>query len=325
MTAVVQRGRVLGGLLVGSWMLTGVASALPASISSSVVGSEWQEEIVEEHDFDVAEGGTLDVDVADADVDVRVSPADRVEVVVKLRSRDLEWARSLLPRAELRVENDGDRVRIRSSPFRTGPTGRRGWQLLVMVRIPERFDLSIETGDGDVRIERVLGEVAVTSGDGDLFVGRAEGERLELDTADGDVVAKELVYSRIDVETGDGDLQVVHLVTSRARLETTDGDIGVAESSGPLRARSGDGDVAVGLLEAAEISLATGDGDILVKAPSGLAITLQLSGEEVVLKAPDEAFEGRTTEGSVKGTLNGGGPRLSAISSDGQVTMVIRD
>lgn len=201
---------------------------------------------------------------------------------------------------------------------------RHGWQMLVVVRIPERFDLSIETGDGDIRVERVVGEVQLTTGDGDVLLGRAEGEELGVETGDGDIVAKELSYTSVAMETGDGDLQIAVLETDRAKIETSDGDIGVAELTGPLRARSGDGDIAVGLLEAAEVSLGTGDGSILVKAPVGLGLTLQLSGEEVVLEAPGDSFDGRTSKSSIRGDLNGGGPRLSAISGDGDVTLILR-
>ena len=260
----------------------------PARVSPAQ--DRYPREMMHENTFDVGAGGNLRVDVYDADVEVVTGAAVGATVQIYLRSNDMDWARGIFAEMEISTRLDGSSVVIETTkkPSRSwwNNTGNRWFNLIARVQIPEEFDLDISTGDGDVSVDSLRGQVRIHTSDGDIDIGSLSGS----------VIGK----------TSDGDIRVRLAAAGEASFQT------------------GDGDVRIELSQAAPLDISTGDGDIDIIAPRSLAADVELRGEDVELVG-GLALEGSVRNGRAQGRINGGGPLIKAETGDGEIRLVTRN
>jgi hypothetical protein len=278
-----------------------------ASEESSAQTGQRGRMLMLERSFDVGAGGSLSVDVADADVTVRSGSANEASVMVFMRARDLDWGREVFDGMDFDVGFHGDELSVVA---RTPGFDHSEWRdndggvgISVEVIVPESYNAVIRTGDGDISMSDLEGEFDLETSDGDISVGTLTGA-LHLQTSDGDVTADGLFGSDISVRTSDGDVSIGSL-------------------SGPAVISTSDGDISISLEQAGDIQLRTGDGDITIYADASIQADLDFSGEEVQMGSGFLLSEGRVSEHGARGVLNGGGPTLHAHTGDG--TISIRD
>ena len=262
-------------------------------------------ELMLERAFDIGAGGTLSIDVADADVTVQSGTADGVTVKVIMSSRDRSWARDVFRSMDFDVQMRGNEVSVAAnSPdidWSDRHDDRGGVGVHVQVFVPTSFNAIISTGDGDISMSDMEGEFDLRTSDGDISVGALAGS-IHLRTSDGDVMADGLSGSTVSVRTSDGDVSIGAL-------------------AGPAEITTSDGDVSVYIERAGDIKLRTGDGDITILADEGLRAAVDFSGEEVSLASAFTLNDGRISERGATGTLNGGGPTLHAHTGDGSIVV----
>ena len=283
------------------------ACALVASPAHAQRDGRTRESIYE-RGFDVSPGDRLVVEVGDMDVRVQTggSAAD-VEVVAS--ARDHAWAAERFEDMRFTASVSGGVLRV-ATDERRNSTDWREWErrggvsFEVIITIPARFDLDLHTGDGDVLVSDVQGNVEVNTGDGDVVLASITGRDVSLSTGDGDVRAETIDAATITLHTGDGDLVVEN-------------------ASGAITARTGDGDVTIGVARFDGLSVRTGDGDIEVRADPTIRANVEVDGEDLVL---DRAFRltGSIRHDHLSGTLNGGGPALDIRTGDGSVRITGR-
>ena len=298
----------------------------PARVSPAQ--DRYPREMMHEDLFDVGVGGNLRVDVYDADVEVVTGAAGGATVQIYLRSNDMDWARGIFAEMEISTRLDGSSVVIETTkkPSRSwwNNTGNRWLNLIARVQIPEEFDLDISTGDGDVSVDSLRGQVRIHTSDGDISVARLEGPAITLQTSDGDIEADSLTADRVEIDTSDGDIDIGSLSGS-VIAETSDGDIRVRlAAASEASFQTGDGDVRIELSQAAPLDISTGDGDIDIIAPRSLAANVELRGEDVELVG-GLALEGSVRDGRAQGRINGGGPLIKAETGDGEIRLVTRN
>jgi hypothetical protein len=299
--ALLAVGGTLWGL--GLWLATGVQ---PERLSSHCCdhgsGDRQQEELILERSFELSPGGQLEMDVADADVQVTPGTGPAT-VKVYVMARDVDWGRELVDRMDFNISADGNMLIVEADQPNVARhewrEHRGGAGVEVRVSVPARFDADIRTGDGDVSLGDLEGRISVHTGDGDLSIGALSGPEIKLRTSDGDVSAAGLEAARIE-------------------LHSSDGDVRVRRVAGALEASTGDGDISVWLAAAQEAQLLSGDGDITVYATPTLGFDLELSGETVSLSAGFQ-LDGTRGPGWVRGRVNGGGAPLRIRTSDGTV------
>lgn len=260
-----------------------------------------------EEAFDVSAGGALQVEVGDMDIVVETGGQPRVEIVAE--ARDMDFARERFQDMRFEAFRDGNGIRIRTDE-RDRNFDWREWQrrggahYVARITIPGRFDLDVQTGDGDVEIGTIEGAVDVSTGDGDVRIASASGARFELGTGDGDLWAGRVSSREIDVHTGDGDIDLERV-------------------SGSVTARTGDGDVRLDIETFDGLTVRTGDGDVNVTVDPDIGADVYLRAEDLSM---DRAFAvtGRPGRRSIEGTMNGGGPPLRVTTGDGEVTIRAR-
>lgn len=286
-------------------------------------------ELMLEADYDVGPGGELVVEVGDADVNLRTVEGDGVRIEVWLEADDMDRARERYEKMNFTASSSGDRIVLETDEQESGfwnwSWGDWGdFSIEVEVTLPEEFDVNLSTGDGDVSVERVRGELEISTGDGDVGVEAMSSGSVDISTGDGDVWLGTVSATDIDLSTGDGDVLIETATTPGGiDLSTGDGDVVVRGLSGPLSASTGDGDVAITIVEFGETGLTTGDGDVTIRAPAGLSATLDLSGGEVSMGRQGVEFKGTFDDDMARGDLNGGGPRLYVRTGDDDIVLRI--
>lgn len=214
--------------------------------------------------------GRPDVAVSTFDGSIEVHSWDRPDVRVVIEK--LASDKGAAERIEVRAEQTGNRIVLdvltpTGEHFPLDWTSSRGARLIVSM--PEAADLRAKSGDGSVRVDRLVGRIHLESGDGSIRARDLSGD-LTFHTGDGSVHLDN-VSGQLDVSTGDGTIVIAGRL-SRLKARTGEGSVRIqaAEGSG----RAGDWDIVTGegavTLEVAEdfgadLDARTGDGRVRVR------------------------------------------------------------
>lgn len=160
-----------------------------------------------------------------------------------------------------------------------------GRKVNIEVHMPREGKARLHTGDGEVRVTGLKGDLDVETGDGHAEFEGVDGT-LRAHSGDGRIQAKGR-FDSLQLHTGDGRIEAEALAGSTI-------------GSG-WELRTGDGPVQLNLPEtfAADMELHTSDGHITLDMP----VTVQ----------------GRYDSNRVEGKLNGGGGPLRVESGDGSI------
>lgn len=308
---VVQRG-ALG--LLGALALTLLFSKLGhtvevehrASASGEAhvisVSRATNETVFLEERFTVRDGDRLDLNLGSDDVTVETVRGTSAEVVIEGTGRN---ARKAFERREYQVFYDDGTLTVRTKPRRNNSwRSERNAEFTVTVRIPERFDASIDLGSGDVRLDRIAGDLTIDTGSGDLQLGAVRGGEIRLDTGSGDVEVDRLDGSSIVVDTGSGGVSIGQLA-GRARISTGSGDV----------------ELATGGEHALDID--TGSGEVTVRLPRDVSADLTASGGDVRVDR-ELGFQGTERDRSARGTFGKGGSRIAIDTGSGDISLRAR-
>lgn len=311
-----RRDLILALCLAGCFAVL-VATVVPAMVntvdrtvryefrsSGSGRGSGAQE-VAFDRRFDVSPGGKLVVELGDADVHVTTVSGSEARVRVRMNA-DASSAHEVLELMGFAVEASGGDLRIATAPHRHRSEWGHGDDLdmSVEVTVPSRFDVQVQTGDGDVALESIEGTV-------------------ELQTGDGDIGLEDVTGPQVRIQTGDGDVHAGGLDTERIRVQTGDGDIFIEELTGQLTASTGDGDVQVEIARFEGLNIQTGDGDVSLHLNPSVRADVDIVGE--AFRIADVFALPVTLQGRhIEGVLNGGGPSLSVRVGDGTISLIER-
>lgn len=257
-------------------------------------------------EFKVDAGGTLRVNIPDGDISVHSGSSSRVVIEVFVKARDADWAAEVFDRMDFTAGIDGNTVTVAAVEADVGGDEwrrNRGVGVTAQITIPSRFNAQIETSDGDISLEALEGNVSLRSSDGDIDIGEVRGQEIR-------------------VQTSDGDISGGALHAASMRLRTSDGDINVRRAAGDIEANTSDGDIMMRLGAIEGVKVTTHDGDIVLYVPEGLGADVSLEGEDLNV-APGFTLQGQVSSRRVNGTLNGGGPRVDARTSDGEISLRI--
>ena len=218
--------------------------------------------------------------------DVRIEAGDRADTVVEVRPAN-ETARDDVNAAErTRVENVPGRVHVRTQRHWRMYTPRSdGGAVQVHIELPAGSRVLAKSAMGSFRSTGPLGETQIKTGLGDIDVERAVTVRLK---------------------TGAGDVEVGH-VKGAAELTTGTGDIRAGELHGPTVIKNATGDVRVGAAAGGSLDARTGFGQIEIGVPDGTAAWLELgTGYGQVRSDLDRSGPPATGETTVEVRANSG-------------------
>ena len=217
----------------------------------------------------------------------------RVQVTRVVRAEGATKAEELMKHLTSDVEVRKDRIDIESRfPKRTESIGI--WDILgrkvaslqinYYVQVPKETSLVLETSNGEVRVRGTNGRIASTTTNGDIRVEEIKGNVV---------------------------------------LATTNGEVHVTNVSGGVSARTTNGTIIAQVLKVTaqgEVELETTNGNVEAYFPSDLRATLEASttNGRVTIAFPI-VREGVMTSKSIRGTIQGGGAKISLATTNGNV------
>lgn len=206
-------------------------------------------------------------------------------------------------------------------------------------------DLSARSSSGGVTARDIAGtRVRIESGYGSLNLDSIKATDLHAETKSGDLMLVNATAERIDLDTNFGTVTVSGAQGS-LRASSRSGNISLLDVHGEiaaesqygrlevdgvltgLRARSSSGTVRAraqaGSSNASDWRLSSGYGEVTLEVPADFACRLEAATRfgQVECGLPMTVDAGRRKDGSVQGTINGGGRTVTLRSDSGDVTL----
>ena len=259
-------------------------------------------------------GGRLRVDLKGGSVEVESHGDNEVRVDANVRGMG---SRAM----DFELEGDGVDVDF-SADVRAWASVFGGPQVRVRLRVPERYDVDIRTGGGDVDLEEIHGEVKARTSGGSIKVDEIEGP-VFLWTSGGSIEAK-AIRGDLEARTSGGRIRAAE-VTGSVEAHTSGGPIKVTDVQGAVDLHTSGGEISVRFTDAPAGVLETSGGGIEVEFPEdvGASLDAKTSGGRV------DVEHGIRVQGSqdphrVVGDVNGGGRTLLLRTSGGDIRVRIR-
>ncbi|MEM8981887.1 MAG: DUF4097 family beta strand repeat-containing protein [Pseudomonadota bacterium] len=262
--------------------------------------------------FDMAAGGTLDLDTDIGALKISTHAANRVDVEVERDGPDAD---------DLLVEINATDERIKIEGRWEG--GKKRWwngkeaRVVFRITVPERFNVDLNTRGGSIEIDDLTGEVDASTSGGSLRFGRINGE-IDANTSGGSIRI-DGGSANIDVSTSGGSIKIGE-ATGDVRARTSGGSIRVRNARGRVEARTSGGSVEAEMLvqPSGDSTLATSGGSVRLYVAEGIGLDIDATSSSGVRS---EIPVGGETKGKrrLRGALNGGGPKVRLETSGGGV------
>ena len=292
-----------------------------------------------ERSFKVRSDGTLHLDSDKGSVEVQTHSSEEVEVVVFLKAntsskdRAQEWFENF----ELDFDHRNGDVEIRGEWRQGWARKRNRLRVHFNCRVPQNYNLDIDTAGGGIRVDDLVGEVRLETSGGSISMGEIDGP-VEAETSGGSI-SLDRCTGRASVHTSGGNITLgkiggpVDARTSGGSISVdgVGGDLGAYTSGGSLRLRDINGNVRAktsgGSIRAellkqinSPVNLRTSGGGIILEIPPNFKADLDAStsGGRVVTDVPI-TIKGTVNKSSLRGELNGGGPLITLRTSGGNI------
>ena len=231
---------------------------------------------------------------------------------------------------KLIVDGSRDNLEVRVQyPNRRGWSDDRSEPTRLVLQVPLRADLDIESVSADIKVDGVAaGELDIESVSADITIAAAPGEA-DISSVSGDL-SLTLNTAMASSETVSGDIRLVGRLNGEIEAESVSGDIRI-DSRGERVRRvstgtvSGDAVVRVALAEGGEISSETVSGDIELRLPKSTSARVSAESFSGSLRAPNanvrtEKF-GPGSSLEVRYGSGAGEIRMESFSGDAEVVL----
>lgn len=289
--------------------------------------------------FTVGDGGTLRLDGSVGSLRI-VTGGTGVAFEITRKADDRQ-AEKMMQGHRITFEQSGNDVIVKSELDRNG-SGLFHWntgdyEVQWNIRVPDRYNLDVETSGGSIHIDEIEGTVEARTSGGSIRTGRLDGEGT-LKTSGGSITV-EGATAKLVAHTSGGSISVGD-TTGPVEVKTSGGSIKIARTGGEVVARTSGGGIriedAMGRIDAktsggsihatlsrqpaADSSLATSGGSVIVSLAPSVAVELdaRASGGGVHSDVP-VTVQGVIEEDSLRGQINGGGPKLTLRTSGGGI------
>jgi DUF4097 and DUF4098 domain-containing protein YvlB len=245
----------------------------------------------------VREGGRLILRADAGSVTITPAAGGRVEgqVVLRCHTGNEAEARRIFSNYELSarlLEAGGAYITGESSG---GGRHSRSFGVDFVLRVPQRFNVDVETQGGDISIENALqGQARLTTAGGDIHTVDVTGPA-RIETAGGNITLGKM-GNAVEARTAGGSIRVDN-VNGAAVLETSGGEIVTGQVGGALRAETAGGDVVVA--GAAEQVVAQTAGGQIQIGPSGGSVRAETAGGSIRLQGARGRVVAETAGGSI--------------------------
>jgi DUF4097 and DUF4098 domain-containing protein YvlB len=290
--------------------------------------------------FNVSEGGklTLNADLGDVTI-VTGGSGVAVEIVRTARTSDRDKATQIFKDLDIQFAQKGNDVEITTDWdhdwFNWNSPLRVKWN----IRVPSRYSVEVKTSGGNIDLTNVTGTVNVRTSGGNIKGGkidgpvmaRTSGGNVELDSATGDVdvrtsggnVRIDDAQRAVTAATSGGSIAVTR-AGGNVNARTSGGNIRIVEAGGQIDASTSGGSIVASFTRqpGGDSTLSTSGGDVRVSLARnvGAELDARASGGGIDADVPVTVV-GTQSEGTLRGSIGGGGPKLTLRTSGGGISI----
>ena len=290
--------------------------------------------------FTVADGGTLILDGGYGRIRI-VTGGTGVAIEV-VRDADGREAEKRMANHKISFAQRGNDVVITSDDQRESHSWFRGWddddyEVQWNIRIPDRYNVKVETSAGSIETDDIGGTVNARTSGGSIKTGRLSGASV-LKTSGGSISVAGS-SAALEVNTSGGSITIGN-TSGPVEAKTSGGSISLARIDGDVKAHTSGGGIkiedATGIVDATtsggsitatlsrqprgDSRLSTSGGSVTVSLAPSVAVDLdaRASGGGVTSAVPI-TVQGTQDDDSLRGAINGGGPKLTLRTSGGGI------
>ncbi|MBX3253389.1 MAG: hypothetical protein KF862_04545 [Chitinophagaceae bacterium] len=257
-------------------------------------------------------------------LDIAVSNK-QLTAIAKTKTRNLNWKKSLSISFKIYVDKN-----IHTSLATSGGS-------IILKSLSGRQDFA--TSGGSLHIDDLAGNIKGRTSGGSIHLENSSNE-IDLATSGGSIEAKNC-SGNIKLHTSGGSIGLYDLkgnidaVTSGGSLkgETIDGDLHAHTSGGNVNMRSlsgsvdastSGGNLAIEVLKLGKfVKLSNSGGNISLQVPRDQGVDLNLHANRISVDKLNN-FSGSQDNGSISGTLNGGGVPVNVRAGSGRISLSLK-
>ena len=294
------------------------------TIAALALTGAWSARAADKHfekKLPASAGETLTIATDVGAVKVVGTSENEVSVVADMRGRERD-----LNSFEITAERTSTGVEVKGRAPRHDSWFGRSFDMDVQftVRVPHRYNVSMNTSGGDIDVNSVQGSVRGETSGGAIRIGGIDGT-VDLTTSGGDVRAERLT-GPVHLESSGGEI-VIAGASGDVDAGTSGGNVRISDVEGRVRAETSGGDIIIRVRMGNQgVYAETSGGNIEIALQKGVGATIDAStsGGEVICDIP-MTVSGRIDESRVHGEINGGGKTIHAHTSGGDVRIRARE
>lgn len=295
-----------------------------------------------EKSFNVAAGGSLDLNSDRGSVDISSHSGNRVIIKILLITDTVNEhkAKDIFDDFEIAFKNNGNDVKVEGNTLDHRLLRNKRLKVRFQVTVPEKYNLNIKTGGGNIDVADTKGRVLVKTSGGRIALGKISGKvsartsggkiTLEgstgdatLHTSGGDILIG-MVDGDIEARTSGGNI-TVDAVHGNLEASTSGGGLHFRNVNGNLNGRTSGGSIEAELTAQVSepVELYTTGGNIKLAIPADLKANIAAStfGGRVYTELP-VTLRGKIGNAFLNGSLNGGGPEVNLKTMGGNIEIV---
>lgn len=289
-------------------------------VSTASAFSAIQDDPYRVEEFSITTPGNLDVRTSGGHITVKASESNRVrvEMYVRKNGRDLSASDYDLNDFEIDISQSGNTVRAIAK--RENGNNWKFWNnnnisISFVVYTPREMSTDLKTSGGHIETEGLKGKQEIATSGGHLQLhnlmgtvnARTSGGHIEISDFEGEMNTR-TSGGHIEVQNANGNIS----------LRTSGGHIDLERISGSVEASTSGGSIKADIASIGQfVDLRTSGGNVNISVPEGLGLDLELRGSRVRTELKN--FSGKVEDDEVEGSINGGGPKISARTSGGTV------
>ncbi len=276
-------------------------------------------------EFSISTPGELEVQTSGGHIDVEGSENSnvRVEMYVSKDGRALSPSDTDLDEYEITIEQSGNRIRAIAK--RENSSSWKFWKnnntsISFVVYAPRDMNTDLKTSGGHIKTASLTGTQQISTSGGHLELADLEGT-VDARTSGGHISIAD-ASGQIEARTSGGHIEASN-TKGTLNVRTSGGHIDLENIAGTVEASTSGGGISANITEMGEFArLKTSGGNVDITVPRNIGMKLDLRGSRV--RTQLENFSGNMEDDDVEGTINGGGPLLSARTSGGTVSISFR-
>lgn len=272
--------------------------------------------------FTLNNAGALTVKTSGGFITVEGSSGNtvRVEMYVSKDGQELGPEDTDLDEWNIDISQSGNSVDVVAEKKDIGNWslwGNKSYSVSFVIYVPNEMSSDLNTNGGHIEVRNILGNQKLSTSGGHIELVNLEGT-VEARTSGGHIDIKD-VQGDLEARTSGGHISAQN-VDGNLQVKTSGGNINLNDVNGTVKASTSGGSIKADLKSIGQfVELRTSGGNVNVTVPYNIGLDLDLKGSYVSTNLSN--FSGEIERNEVEGKINGGGPRVSARTSGGTVSL----